>query len=112
MTAALVSGPGRGAGLRAAGLGVRRSAGSGPRAGTRYRRYNPADVRDAHMIHMLRQSRYPFPQIRPILDGLRRTGSSDGLRAALAQRQAGLTQRATAMLDASSHLHHYVTAAE
>ncbi len=39
----------------------------------------------------------------------RPAGSSDALRAAIAQRQAGLTQRATAMLEASSHLHHYAT---
>ncbi|WP_336206977.1 MerR family transcriptional regulator [Nonomuraea sp. LPB2021202275-12-8] len=76
--------------------------------GTRYRSFGPADVRDARMINMLRQGRYPFPQIRLVLDGLRRTGSSDALRAAIAQRQAQLTRRARAMLDGSSHLHHYL----
>jgi hypothetical protein len=59
------------------------------------------------MINLLRQGRYPLPQIRPILDGLRRTGSSDELRAAIAQRQAVLTQRARAMLEGSCHLHSY-----
>ncbi|MQA86811.1 MAG: MerR family transcriptional regulator [Streptosporangiales bacterium] len=77
--------------------------------GTKYRRFGPADVRDARMINMLRQGHYPLPQIRPILDGLRRTGSSDALRAAIARRQAALTQRATAMLEGSSRLHDYVT---
>jgi DNA-binding transcriptional MerR regulator len=76
--------------------------------GTNYRRFSSTDVRDARMINMLRQSRYALPQIRPILDGLRQTGSSDALRAAIAQRQAGLTHRATAMLEGSSHLHNYV----
>ncbi|HEX2299658.1 MAG TPA: MerR family transcriptional regulator [Pseudonocardiaceae bacterium] len=76
--------------------------------GTSYRRYSPADVRDAQMIHMLRQGRYPLTQIGSILDGLRRTGSSDALRAAIAGRQAELTQRATAMLEAAGHLHEYV----
>jgi DNA-binding transcriptional MerR regulator len=76
---------------------------------TKYRRFSSTDVRDARMINMLRQGHYPLPQIQPILDGLRRTGSSDALRAAIAQRQAGLTQRATAMLEGSSHLHHYIT---
>src|SRR5436190_1694120 len=33
--------------------------------GTRYRTYGPADVRDARMIHMLRQDRYPLDRIRP-----------------------------------------------
>ncbi|MGH3788667.1 MAG: MerR family transcriptional regulator [Pseudonocardiaceae bacterium] len=78
--------------------------------GTNYRRFNSTDVRDAQMINMLRQSRYPLPQIQPILDGLRQTGSSDALRTAIAQRQAELTQQATAMLEGSSRLHHYVTA--
>ncbi|SDH91549.1 DNA-binding transcriptional regulator, MerR family [Sinosporangium album] len=77
---------------------------------TRYRSYNATDIRDARMISMLRQGRYAFPQIQVILDGLRRTGSSDALRAAIAQRQAELTQRATAMLEGASHLHHYTTA--
>lgn len=77
--------------------------------GTGYRIFSPADVRDARMINMLRQGRHPLPQIRLILDGFRRTGSGDALRAAIARRQAELTQRATAMLEGSSRLHHYLT---
>ncbi|MGH3907243.1 MAG: MerR family transcriptional regulator [Pseudonocardiaceae bacterium] len=99
-------------GVRASALRVWESTGlltPKREPGTRYRRFSPADVRDAQMINMLRQGRYPLTQIQPILDGLRRTGSSDALRAAIASRQAGLTQRATAMLEASSHLHDYVT---
>ncbi|GLW06433.1 MerR family transcriptional regulator [Microtetraspora sp. NBRC 13810] len=76
--------------------------------GTGYRRFSPADIRDARMINMLRQGRHPLPQIRTILDGLRRTGSTEALRAAVAQRRAGLTARATAMLAASADLHRYV----
>lgn len=76
--------------------------------GTGYRTYTPTDVRDARMIKMLRQGRYPLPQIRAVLDGLRRTGSSDALRAAIADRRTQLTRRATAMLAGSSHLHHYL----
>ncbi|GAA4237418.1 DNA-binding transcriptional MerR regulator [Streptosporangium album] len=79
---------------------------------TKYRWFGSADIRDARMVNMLRQGRYPLPQIKLILDGLRRTGSSDALRAAIAQRQAELTQRATAMLEGSSRLHHYVTDGE
>ncbi|AXK32970.1 MerR family transcriptional regulator [Streptomyces armeniacus] len=78
--------------------------------GTSYRLYGPADVRDARMIHMLRQSHYPLPQIGPVLDDLRQAGSGDALRAALARRQESLTARATAMLEGSGHLHQYVTA--
>jgi DNA-binding transcriptional MerR regulator len=76
--------------------------------GTGYRRFDPADIRDAQMIHMLRQGHYLFPQIRVILDGLHQTGSSDALRAAIAQRRAQLTLRAAAMLEAATHLHSYV----
>lgn len=104
----------------AAYLGVRTSAlrtwesvgllTPGRERGTNYRRFSPADVRDAQMISMLRQDHYPLPHIRPILDGLRHTGSSDALRTAIAGRNARLTQQATAMLEAASHLHHYITA--
>ncbi|GAA3815705.1 MerR family transcriptional regulator [Sphaerisporangium flaviroseum] len=99
-------------GVRASALRVWESAGlltPGREPGTGYRRFGSADVRDARMINMLRQGRYPLSQIQPVLDGLRRTGSSDALRAAIAQRREGLHQRATAMLEGAGHLHHYVT---
>jgi DNA-binding transcriptional MerR regulator len=76
--------------------------------GTRYRCFTPTDLRDARMISMLRHSGYPLAQIRPVLDGLRETGSSDALRAAIGQRRAALTQQATAMLEGASYLHHYL----
>lgn len=76
---------------------------------TGYRRYGPAEVRDARMIRMLRQSWYPLPQIGPILDGLRRTGSSAALREAVARRQAELTRRSAALLDGAAHLSHLVS---
>ncbi|MEU8828504.1 MerR family transcriptional regulator [Streptomyces sp. NPDC048636] len=76
---------------------------------TAYRRYTPADVRDARMVSLLRQGRYPLPQIRLVLDGLRRTGSSEALRAAIARRHEELTRRATAMLEGSGRLHDYLT---
>ncbi|BCB76130.1 hypothetical protein GCM10022251_68040 [Phytohabitans flavus] len=75
---------------------------------TGYRRYGPADVRDARMIRMLRQSWYPLPRIAPILEGLRRTGSSDALREAVAHRQAELTRRSAALLDGAAHLSRYL----
>ena len=78
---------------------------------TNYRRFSPSDVRDAQMIKMLREPLYPLPQIRPILVGLRQTGGSDALRAAIAGRDTRLTAQATAMLEAASHLHGYLTAA-
>lgn len=78
--------------------------------GTGYRTFSSGDVRDARMIKMLRQGAYPLPQIRPILDGLRETGSSDALRAAIERRHTSLTERAGAMLEGASHLHAYLTA--
>jgi DNA-binding transcriptional MerR regulator len=76
--------------------------------GTGYRRYRATDVRDARMVKMLRDGRYPLPQIHTIVDGLRRTGSSDALRAALARRRVELTQRSTVMLAAAGLLHEYL----
>ncbi|GAA1662758.1 GNAT family N-acetyltransferase [Fodinicola feengrottensis] len=76
--------------------------------GTRYRRYSADDVRDARMVVMLRQGRYPLPQVRAILAGLREAGSSDALRAAIAQRREGLARQARVMLESSSSLHHYL----
>ena len=76
--------------------------------GTGYRTYTSADVRDARMIHLLRQSYYPLPQIGPVLDGLRRTGSSAELRAAIARRQAELARRTMAMLAGAGQLYEYL----
>ncbi|WAL63263.1 MerR family transcriptional regulator [Amycolatopsis cynarae] len=77
-------------------------------SGTGYRRYRPADVRDARMIRMLRQGHYRLPQIRFILDGLRREGSGEALREAIARRQADLDRRSLAMLEGAARLHHYL----
>jgi DNA-binding transcriptional MerR regulator len=76
---------------------------------TGYRRFSAADVRDARLVAILRQSRYPLPRIRSVLDGLRRTGGSEALRAALAERRDALNRQATAMLKGSGRLHDYIT---
>jgi DNA-binding transcriptional MerR regulator len=83
----------------------------GRERGTGYRRYGPADVRDAQMIRMLRQARYPLPRIGPILDDLRRAGSTDALHGAIAERNATLTAQARALLEAASHLHDLIAGA-
>ncbi|GGR77209.1 MerR family transcriptional regulator [Streptomyces aureoverticillatus] len=98
-------------GVRASALRVWESAGllaPARERGTGYRSYGAADVRDARMIIMLRQAGYPLPSIRPVLDDLREAGSSEALRAALAQRQADLTRRSRAMLEGAGLLHGYV----
>ncbi|MEJ3651709.1 MerR family transcriptional regulator [Actinomycetes bacterium KLBMP 9759] len=99
-------------GVRTSALRVWESAGllvPQRERGTGYRVYTAADVRDARMILMLRQSRYPLTQIRPILDGLRTSGSSAALREAIARRKAQLAQRSVAMLEGASRLHTYLT---
>ncbi|MGI5347854.1 MerR family transcriptional regulator [Streptomyces sp. CA-250714] len=98
-------------GLRPSALRVWESAGLlAPRREpvTGYRRFGPADIRDARLIALLRQSRYPLLQIRAVLDGLRQSGSTAELRAALARREEELTARTTAMLEGSGLLHAYL----
>jgi DNA-binding transcriptional MerR regulator len=77
--------------------------------GTKYRRYGPEQVRDARIIHMLRQGRYYFEQIKPVLDGLRRTGSTDALRTAIAERRAAHDRQTKAMLHGAALLHELIT---
>ncbi len=76
--------------------------------GTGYRHYTPADVRDARMIMMLRQNGYGLDQIQPILDGLRESGSSDALLAAVETRRAALVERTRSMVAATAHLDGYL----
>lgn len=73
-----------------------------------YRRFGAADVRDARLVAMLRQSRYPLPSIKPIMDEFRRSGGAEALRAAVTAREADLGRRAKAMLAAAAALHGYL----
>ncbi|GAA2005214.1 MerR family transcriptional regulator [Catenulispora subtropica] len=75
---------------------------------TGYRVYRAQDVRDAQVIHTLRQSHYLFDRIRPIVEGLRRTGGSEELRTALAERREMLDRRAFALLEGSALLWRYL----
>ncbi|MFC9126938.1 MerR family transcriptional regulator [Streptomyces sp. NPDC057099] len=98
-------------GVRTSALRVWEAAGLlAPRRerGTGYRVYAPADVRDARLVHTLRRSHYLFDQIRPVLEGLRREGSSEALRAAVAARGEALTARTRAMIEGSGALHSYL----
>lgn len=76
--------------------------------GTGYRRYTPGDIRDARMITMLRQNGYGLDQILPILAGLRESGSSDALLAAVETRRAALVDRTRLMVAATAHLDGYL----
>ncbi|MCU7826634.1 MerR family transcriptional regulator [Kitasatospora sp. DSM 101779] len=72
--------------------------------GTGYRSFGAADVRDAQVTAMLRRAHYRLPQIGAVLDDLRRTGSTDALRAVVADRRAALDGQAAALLEAAVHL--------
>lgn len=80
--------------------------------GTSYRSYTADDVRDAQLVNLLRQSRYGLAQVGLVLGELRRTGSTDALRAVVAQRQEQLTARALAMLDGGGRLVAYLSSSE
>ncbi|MFH8442518.1 MerR family transcriptional regulator [Streptomyces sp. NPDC018026] len=117
-----VAPPGTGDGLRigevAALVGVRTSAlrvweaagllVPGREPGTGYRVYGPADVRDARVVRTLRRSHHVFEQIRPVLEDLRRAGSSEALRTAVEARGRALTARTRSMLAGAGALHAYL----
>ncbi|MET9864777.1 MerR family transcriptional regulator [Streptomyces sp. NPDC006386] len=102
-------------GVRTSALRVWESAGllTPPRErGTGYRLYDPTDVRDARLVHTLRRSHYLFDQIRPVLEDLRREGSTEALRAAIAARGEALTARTRGMIAGAGALHGYLEACE
>lgn len=99
-------------GVRAATLRLWESAGllmPSREPTTKYRRYGALQVRDARIIAMLRQGRYGFEQIRPVLEGLRHTGSTEALRAAVAERRAAHDRRTRAMLHGAALLDSYLS---
>ncbi|MEU7055021.1 MerR family transcriptional regulator [Streptomyces sp. NPDC046197] len=101
-------------GVRTSALRVWEAAGlltPGREQGTGYRTYGPADVRDARIIHTLRLSHHVFDQIRPVVDGLRREGSTEALRAAVTARGEALTARTRAMLEGAGRLDDYLGSA-
>ncbi|MFI9175482.1 MerR family transcriptional regulator [Streptomyces lincolnensis] len=99
-------------GVRPSALRVWESAGllTPPRErGTSYRTYGPADVRDARIILTLRRSHYLLAQIGPVLEELRREGSTEGLRTAIRNRGEVLTARTRAMLEGAGSLSGYLS---
>ncbi|PSL53604.1 DNA-binding transcriptional MerR regulator [Saccharothrix carnea] len=73
-----------------------------------HRRFGPTEVRDARLVAMLRQSRYPLPAIKPIMDEFRSSGGAEALRAAITAREVELGRRARAMLEGAAALHGYL----
>ncbi|WP_405165904.1 MerR family transcriptional regulator [Nocardia sp. NBC_01499] len=75
------------------------------------RHYTPNQVRDARIVHQLRKAGYPITHLRAVLPELQHAHRSDDVRAALATRDASITTRATAFLDAAAALHAVVSLA-
>src|SRR5690606_17576184 len=57
------------------------------------RRYSPAQVRDARIVHQLRQAGYRIPLVRTVLPELLRASGSGDLHGALAARESAITAR-------------------
>ncbi|MGM1061464.1 MerR family transcriptional regulator [Saccharothrix sp. Mg75] len=97
-------------GVRASALRVWEAAGllAPARTTDRYRLYAAADVRDAHLVAMLRQARYPLPSIKPIMDRFRESGGTEALRRAVADREVALARQARLMLAAAGALDRYL----
>ena len=77
-----------------------------PRYG--YRRYSPADVRDARITAQLRLTGYGVDQVREVLAAWRITGGAQAIRAAIARREGSLTAAARSMLTAAAALAEYL----
>ncbi|WP_327728944.1 TioE family transcriptional regulator [Streptomyces sp. NBC_00487] len=76
---------------------------------TGYRLYRATDVRDAELAHLLRRGGYPLDHIATVVRQIRTAGGTDTLSDALDDWRRRLTARGLAMLDAATHLSHYVS---
>ncbi|WP_173096095.1 MerR family transcriptional regulator [Actinomadura verrucosospora] len=98
----------------AAALGVRPSAlrhwdaeglvvpgRTGPRGA---RRYSPADVRDARIVHQLRLAGHRIGPLRALMPDLRGTRRRDEVLTALAARDADINTRSRSLLEAAAAL--------
>ncbi|MER5275081.1 MerR family transcriptional regulator [Streptomyces sp. NPDC002809] len=70
-----------------------------PPRGTR--RYSPAQVRDARIVHQLRGAGYRIEHLRTLMPVLRQGHRPEDVRAALAARDASITARSRALFDAT-----------
>ncbi|WP_278265656.1 TioE family transcriptional regulator [Nocardia sp. AG03] len=74
---------------------------------TGYRRYDPTDLRDAELTHLLRRGGYLLGQIAEVVRQIRTAGSTEALAAALDRWQHKLTNQGVDMLDAAAELSRY-----
>lgn len=75
------------------------------------RRYTPAQVQDARIVHQLRAAGYRVDALRGLMPALRHGRGPEEVRAALAVREAGLAVRSRALLDAATALSALLAAA-
>lgn len=75
----------------------------------RTRRYSPAQVRDARIVHQLRIAGYRIAALRSLLPQLRRAHRSEDIRAALADRDLIINARSRALLDGAAALNALLT---
>lgn len=66
------------------------------------RRYTPAQVRDARIVHQLRSAGYRVDPLRTLMPALRSGHRWETVETALAAREAGIESRSRALLDASA----------
>ncbi|WP_067691383.1 TioE family transcriptional regulator [Nocardia jejuensis] len=75
---------------------------------TGYRLYRANDLRDAELTHLLRRGGYPLDQIATVVAQIRTAGGTAALAATLGDWQRKLTAQSVSMLDAATHLAHYL----
>ncbi|BDT86755.1 MerR family transcriptional regulator [Nocardia cyriacigeorgica] len=70
----------------------------------RARRYSPAQVRDARIIHQLRSAGYRIDTLRTLVPDLPRAHHDDTIATALTARESSITARSRALLEAAAAL--------
>ncbi|AXB48390.1 MerR family transcriptional regulator [Amycolatopsis albispora] len=68
------------------------------------RRYSPAQVRDARIVHQLRGAGYRVGPLRTLMPQIRLGRRGEDLKDMLAAREAALTSRSRALLDGAAAL--------
>jgi DNA-binding transcriptional MerR regulator len=74
-----------------------------------HRVYQPSDVRDAELAHLLRRGGYPLDRIAMVVQQVRTAGGTERLSSALDDWQRKLTAQGLAMLTAATRLHQYLS---
>lgn len=70
----------------------------------RVRTYTPSDVRDARIVHQLRQAGYRIPLLQALMPQLRHTRGWDEISSALAAREISLNSRSRQLVQGAAAL--------